>query len=158
MATPPFLHQPPLQVYPPFLAKSLYPPSQVTQFLEGPTPHFNKGWGGGGVHCSQLNQLILKNLIPEFPKNMIKPPLLWLINFQIMLRLMKSNVPLLNEIHKNFQKATIYVSELILTPFITLDQWWGGKGLPQVGYPLMSFRIFVGYVIITKSIQALYNI
>ena len=40
-----------------------------------------------------------------------------------MLHLMKSNVPLLNEIHKNLQKATIYVSELILTPFITLDQW-----------------------------------
>ena len=33
-STPP---PPPLQVYPPFLGKILYPP-QVTKFLEGPTP------------------------------------------------------------------------------------------------------------------------
>ena len=38
VATPPFLHQPPFQVYPPFLAKNFIPSPQVTQFLEGPTP------------------------------------------------------------------------------------------------------------------------
>ena len=36
-ATPPFLHQLPFQVYPPFLEKKFIP-SQVAQFLEGPTP------------------------------------------------------------------------------------------------------------------------
>ena len=42
---PPYLCQPPLptfQDYPPFLAKSLVPPSpQVTQFWEGPTPSYH---------------------------------------------------------------------------------------------------------------------
>ena len=37
VATPPFLHQLPFQVYPPFLEKKFIP-SQVAQFLEGPTP------------------------------------------------------------------------------------------------------------------------
>ena len=55
-------------------------------------------------YCSQSSQLLLKNLILEFPKNMIKPPLISLlyltsyVNFQITLGLIKSNVcgPLLN--------------------------------------------------------------
>ena len=34
-----------------------------------------------------------------------------------MLRLMKSNVPLLNILHKNLQKSDSYISELILTTF-----------------------------------------
>ena len=37
VATPPFLHQLPFQVCPPFLEKKFIP-SQVAQFLEGPTP------------------------------------------------------------------------------------------------------------------------
>ena len=37
VATPPFLHQLPFQVYPPFLEKKFIP-SQGAQFLEGPTP------------------------------------------------------------------------------------------------------------------------
>ena len=36
---------PTFQVYPPIVAKILYS-AQVTQFLEGPTPPFNKGGGG----------------------------------------------------------------------------------------------------------------
>ena len=78
--------------------------------------------------CSQLSQLVLKNLIIlEFPKNMIKPPLLWLMfltlqdNFRIMLRLMKSNGPLLNALYKNDKKATFYISELIITLFSPFD-------------------------------------
>ena len=34
-----------------------------------------------------------------------------------MLRLMKSNVPLLNILHRNLQKTHSYISELILTTF-----------------------------------------
>ena len=78
--------------------------------------------------CSQLSKLIKKNLIIlEFPKNMIKPPLLWLMfltlqyNVRIILHLMKSNVLLLNVLHKNYKKATFYVSESILTPFSPFD-------------------------------------
>ena len=60
-------------------------------------------------HCPQSNQLILKNLILEFSKIMIEPPLIWLMHltfyacFRIILRLMKSNgrVPLLNILHKS---------------------------------------------------------
>ena len=50
-----------------------------------------------------------RNLVLEFPKIMIRPPLIWRIhltlrtNFRIMLCLMKSSgfVPLLNMQHKN---------------------------------------------------------
>ena len=34
---------------------------------------------------------------------------------------MKSNVPLLNVLDTNYKKATIYISELILTPFSPFD-------------------------------------
>ena len=54
-----FLHQPPppFQVYPLFLAKN-FEPSQVTQFLEGPTPPppFNKG----GVPTMLVNKYVVK--------------------------------------------------------------------------------------------------
>ena len=61
------------------------------------------------IQNSQSSQLILKNLILGFPKNMIKTSLSWSMylalqaNFGIMLRLMKSSsfVPLLNILHKN---------------------------------------------------------
>ena len=60
-------------------------------------------------HCSQSNQPIFKNLILKFPKNMIRPSLIWpmhltlLTNLRTILPFMKSNgfVPLLNILHKN---------------------------------------------------------
>ena len=38
-----------------------------------------------------------------------------------MLRLMKSNVPLLNVLYKNLHKAKIYVNDMILTTFSPFD-------------------------------------
>ena len=65
-------------------------------------------------YCSKSQLIFL-----EFVKNMIKPPLIWLMyltlkaNFRIMLRLMISNccVPLLNILHKDLCQW------VILTPF-----------------------------------------
>ena len=75
-------------------------------------------------HYPQSSQPILKNLILEFPKNMIKPPLIWLIhltlqiNIWITLCLMKSNscLPLLNIFYKKTDnKAPFCFNELLLT-------------------------------------------
>ena len=57
VANPPFLHQPHFQGFSPFLAKFLVLP-QVTHFLEGPAPPFNKG---GGVPTMSVNNLFLPN-------------------------------------------------------------------------------------------------
>ena len=38
-----------------------------------------------------------------------------------MLRLMKSNVPLLNVLYKNLHKAKIYVNDMILITFSPFD-------------------------------------
>ena len=65
VTTPPFLHQPSL----PFLGLSplsskIFGTSQVTQFLDRPTPStpfsppFNKGGGGGGVQLWYLSTFI----------------------------------------------------------------------------------------------------
>ena len=63
-----------------------------------------------------------KNHVLEFSKIMIRPPLIWLINLTLRANFrttLKSSgfAPLLNWQNKNLYKATIYVSELILTPF-----------------------------------------
>ena len=47
---------PPLQVYPPFLAKNFVPPPQVNQFSEGPTPPFMMNLNGFMV-------VVLKDII-----------------------------------------------------------------------------------------------
>ena len=59
----PFLHQPSFQVYPPFLAKNFVPP-QVTQFLEGPTPLFNK-------RVPAMGNSIYKTKVLNFSDNLI---------------------------------------------------------------------------------------
>ena len=64
-------------------------------------------------YWSQASQLIKKNVLLEFLKSMIKPPLIWIIsltlfpNFQITLGLMKSNgyVALLNALHLDLQQC-----------------------------------------------------
>ena len=67
-------------------------------------------------NCSQLNQLILKNLVLEFLKSMSKSPLISPMyltlqaNFRITLHLMKSNgrVPLVNTVQKNLQSHNLH--------------------------------------------------
>ena len=49
-----YINSPPFQGYPPFLGKFWYPPPQVTQFLEGPTP-FNKQGGPTMVSHNKNN-------------------------------------------------------------------------------------------------------
>ena len=106
-------------------------------------------------YCSQSRQLIYENLILEFPKNMIKPPLIWLmystlkVDFQIMLGFMKSNFckALLKKLHKIYSKVTIYINELMLTPLSPFDikckklnLMWKTHGSIFLGY--LGERVF----------------
>ena len=87
-----------------------------------------------------------------------------------MLRLMKSNVPLLNVLYKNLHKAKIYVNDMILTTFSPFDvkykklNWkslclggWDFHIFPRLHWIMeggegsggecpIPFRVFVGYV------------
>ena len=69
-------------------------------------------------YYSHPSQQTLENVILDFPKNMIKPPLILLmyltlkVNFQISLGLRKTNVCV---------PTTFYINGLILTQFSPLD-------------------------------------